>query len=221
MLRNVWLVFSLLLGVNSLVAAQVSIGIGLPGLSIGINLPTFPVMVQVPGHPVYYAPRLHSNFFFYDGMYWVYQSDNWYVSSWYNGPWSLVGPEYVPLFILRIPVRYYQAPPAYFHGWRQDAPPRWAEHWGADWESKRKGWQKWDRNAIPAPAPLPRYQRQYSGERYPHELEQQEALHGQHYRYRPRDTLVRQHYQQRQHGPRAPDASQQEPSGTSQQKGGR
>jgi hypothetical protein len=53
--------------------AQVSIGIGLPGVSIGINLPYYPDLVRVPGYPVYYAPRLDSNFFFYDGMYWVYQ----------------------------------------------------------------------------------------------------------------------------------------------------
>jgi hypothetical protein len=26
----------------------------------------------VPGLPVYYAPSVNSNFFFYDGMYWVY-----------------------------------------------------------------------------------------------------------------------------------------------------
>ena len=72
--------------------AQVSIGIGLPGVSIGINLPLYPEFVQVPGYPVYYAPRLNSNFFFYDGMYWVYEADNWYASSWYNGPWGLVDP---------------------------------------------------------------------------------------------------------------------------------
>ena len=47
----------------------------------------------MPGYPVYYAPRINSNYFFYDGMYWVYQRDNWYASSWYNGPWGLVAPE--------------------------------------------------------------------------------------------------------------------------------
>ncbi|HYN62365.1 MAG TPA: hypothetical protein VET87_22920, partial [Rubrivivax sp.] len=131
--------------------AQVSIGIGLPGVSIGINLPVYPQLVQVSGYPVYYAPQLNSNFFFYDGMYWVYQGDNWYASSWYNGPWGLVGPQYVPLYVLRIPVRYYRAPPAYFGGWRPDAPPRWSEHWGQEWQQQRSGWDQWERSAAPAP----------------------------------------------------------------------
>lgn len=68
--------------------AQMSIGILLPGVRIGIDLPVFPKLVRVPGYPVYYAPRLDSNFFFYDGMYWVYQDDVWYTSSWYKGPWG-------------------------------------------------------------------------------------------------------------------------------------
>ena len=67
----------------------------------------YPQLVPVRGYPVYYAPQLNSNYFFYDGMYWVYQRDNWYASSWYNGPWGLVAREAVPLYVLRIPVRYY------------------------------------------------------------------------------------------------------------------
>ena len=93
-MRHLFLVFWMLFASATSAIAQVSvgIGIGLPGLSIGINLPAYPEMVPVPGYPVYYAPRLSSNFFFYDGMYWVYQGDNWYASSWYNGPWGMVGP---------------------------------------------------------------------------------------------------------------------------------
>ena len=49
--------------------AQVSIGIGLPGVSIGVNFPVYPQLTRIPGYPVYYAPQLGSNFFFYDGMY--------------------------------------------------------------------------------------------------------------------------------------------------------
>ena len=122
-MRYLLIVFLMLLGSMTSAMAQLSIGIGLPGVSIGINLPVYPELVRVPGYPVYYAPRLNSNFFFYDGMYWVYQGDNWYASSWYNGPWGLVAPAYVPLFVLRIPVRYYRAPPVYFRDWRAHSPP--------------------------------------------------------------------------------------------------
>lgn len=163
-------------------------------VNIGINLAAYPELVQVPGYPVYYAPRQKSNFFFFDGMYWVYQGDNWYASSWYNGPWEFVGPESVPLFVLRIPVRYYRNPPAYFYGWRRAAPPRWGDHWGNDWAQNRRGWDQWNRHSAPAPAPLPVYQKKYSGDRYP-QGDRQHAIQQQNYRYRPRDALVREHHQ--------------------------
>ena len=144
-LRNGLMALGLMVGSITSATAQVSIGIGLPGVSIGINLPVYPELVPVPGYPVYYAPRVDSNYFFYDGMYWVYQSDNWYASSWYNGPWGLVAPEAVPLYVLRVPVRYYRHPPPYFRGWQADAPPRWGDHWGNDWKQRRGDWDHWDR----------------------------------------------------------------------------
>ncbi len=178
--------------------AQVSIGVALPGVSIGINLPAYPQFVRVPNYPVYYAPALQSNYFFYDGRYWVFQADDWYSSAWYDGPWYAVPSHAVPLYVLRIPVRYYRDPPPYFRGWQAAAPPRWGEHWGDDWSRQRRGWDRWDRRNAPAPAPLPAYQRQYSGERYP-QAEQQRDLQGRHYRYQPRDGSVRQH--EPQYGP--------------------
>jgi hypothetical protein len=195
-MRYVLIVLWMLFGSVTSAMAQVSVGIGLPGVSIGINLPVYPELVPVPGYPVYYAPGMNSNYFFYDGMYWVYQGDNWYASSWYNGPWGLVGPEVVPLFVLRIPVSYYRDPPGYFRGWRSDAPPRWGEHWGNQWEQRRSGWDRWDHASGPRAAPLPAYQRQFSGDRYPR-VEQQQALRSQNYRYQPRDAVVRQHFQER------------------------
>jgi len=188
--------------------AQVSFGFGVavPGLSIGINVPVYPQLVRVPGYPVYYAPGLSANLFFYDGVYWAYQGDNWYASSWYNGPWSLVAPQYVPAYVLRVPVRYYRAPPPYFRGWQSNAPPRWGEHWGGDWERQRSGWNQWNRNAAPAPAPPPSYQRHYSGNRYP-QGDQQQALRNQYYRYQPKDPQVQQHYRQ-QGAPPAPGPGQ-------------
>ena len=197
------IVVGMLLCLMTSAEAQVSIGIGLPNVSIGINLPLFPELVRVPGYPVYYAPRMDANYFFYDGMYWVYQDDNWYASSWYNGPWGIVEPFYVPLFILRIPVSYYRQPPVYFRGWQSNAPPRWGQHWGRDWEQRRRGWDRWNRGSAPPPAPLPVYQRQYSGDRYPR-VEQQQTLRTQQYRYQPRETAVREHFQQLEHRAPAP-----------------
>lgn len=158
---------------------------------IGINLPVYPQLVRVPGYPVYYAPRVAGNFFFYDGLYWVFYDDDWYASSWYNGPWTLVAPLVVPVFILRIPVRYYRDPPIYFRTWRREGPPRWREHWGDDWAEHRRGWDRWDHRAAPPPAPLPIYQRRYSGDRYPRDIGEQRDLSGQHYRYRPREAADR------------------------------
>ncbi|MES2103803.1 MAG: hypothetical protein V4634_07260 [Pseudomonadota bacterium] len=178
-------------------------------VSISLNLQAYPELVPVPGYPVYYSPRLRSNYFFYDGMYWVYVDDDWYESYWYNGPWEPVRPEFVPLFVLRVPVRYYRAPPMYFRGWRPDAPPRWGQHWGNGWERQRRGWDQWNRASVPPRAPLPSYQRQYAGNRYPR-AEQQQALRSENYRYQPRDNIVRQHFQP-QAVPRPPVPPQQRP----------
>jgi hypothetical protein len=185
---------------NTLVAALILAGtIALPAaaainVSIGINLPAYPVLQRVPGYPVYYAPRLNSNYFFYDGLYWVYENDEWYSSPWYNGPWEGIDRYEVPVYLLRVPVRYYRSAPVYFRGWRADAPPRWGDHWGHSWEQRRSGWDRWNRSSAPSPAPLPVYQRQYSGNRYP-DRSQQIVIQTQSYRYQPREAVVQQRYE--------------------------
>ena len=190
------LVLSMLLVPLASAQAQISLGISFPGVDIGINMPVYPAMVRVPGYPVYYASSAQSNYFFYDGLYWVYQDDSWYESNWYNGPWSRVMPEDVPLFVLRVPVRYYRRPPPYFGGWRADAAPQWGTHWGRDWEQRRPGWNQWDHRSAPAAAPLPKYQRRYSGDRYPDDRSRQESIRSEHYRYAPKEAATRQHWQQ-------------------------
>ena len=170
---------------------SVSVGVSAPGVHMAINLPAYPDMAPVPGYPVYYAPGLGYNYFFYDGLYWVYYGDYWYSSTWYNGPWDSVHPYYVPEFILRVPVRYYRVPPPYFRAWQADAAPRWGERWGRDWDQRRGGWDRWDRRAEPARAPLPHYQRAYPGQRYP-QADQQRQLSRDNYRYQPGDSMVRE-----------------------------
>lgn len=194
-MRYAIIAMSMLLGPMSLAGAQVTISIGIPSSSIGINQPNYPDFNRVPGYPVYYAPQARNNLFFYDGLYWVYQRDEWYASSWYNGPWGRVNSRQVPVYVLRVPVAYYRAPPQYFRGWPKNAPPRWGQYYGPQWEQQRRGWDTWDRNAVPAPAPLPVYQRQYSGDRYP-SVQQQPEIHTKYYQYRPSDPVVREHYEQ-------------------------
>ncbi|HEX6795385.1 MAG TPA: hypothetical protein VF304_16170 [Casimicrobiaceae bacterium] len=173
---------------------QVSFAFDSPGVSIGFNVPVYPQLVRIPGYPIYYAPQLDANFFFYDGLYWVFNDGNWYASAWYNGPWDLVSPDAVPLFILRVPVRYYREPPVFFRGWARNAPPRWGAHWGARWEDQHRGWDRWNRASAPAPAPLPTYQRQFAGNRYPSRGEQR-TLESRNYHYQPRDRFAQQHVQ--------------------------
>jgi len=187
------LILALLLSAATPAADQFSVVSKMPQVYIGVSVASYPHLQVVPGYPVYYSPRLQANLFFYDGLYWIYD-DDWYASTWYNGPWVYVSAEAVPLYILRVPVRYYRLPPIYFYGWRQDAPPQWGVHWGRDWEQRHSGWDRWDRRADPQPAPPPAYQQQYSGERYPQQLEQQQELRQKHYRYQPRDSELRQHY---------------------------
>lgn len=191
------IVLALLLGMATTASARISVGISFPNVSVGINVPVFPQLVPVPGYPVYYAPQMNSNYFFYDGMYWVYESDNWYASSWYDGPWDYVEPAFVPLFILRVPVAYYRDRPRSFRGYHSNAPPRWGQRWGHEWEQRRSGWDRWDRRSAPARAPRPEYQRNYSKDRYPH-AEQQRTLHKKNYRYQPHEKEVRRHLDSRQ-----------------------
>ena len=176
--------------------AQVSFAFESPGVSIGFNVPVYPDLVRIPDYPVYYAPQLPANYFFYDGLYWVFTNGDWYASPWYNGPWQLVSYNAVPLFLLRVPVRYYRAPPAFFHGWAVNAPPRWDVHWGSGWEERHRGWDRWNKSAVPAPAPLPTYQRNYTGNRYPRGVDEQRTLESRNYRYQPRDRFAQQHVQQ-------------------------
>jgi hypothetical protein len=133
----------------------IGIGVRLPSVSIGLALPAAPVLVQVPGQPVFYAPGASANYFYADGAYWVLRGDRWYSSAWYDGPWQLVTPEYVPSIVLRVPVRYYRHPPPYFSGWHRDRSPRWGEHWGRGWERHRDGWDRWDHRPVGRLTPPP------------------------------------------------------------------
>lgn len=204
-MRHLIVAFTLLIGSTTTADAQVSVhvGVALPGVELGIHVPAYPHLARVPGHPVYYAPAASSNYFFYDGAYWVFQNDSWYVSDGYAGPWYVVDPYQVPVFLLRVPVGYYRVPPPYFRPWYANAAPRWGDRWGHDWEHRRAGWDRWDRRRVPLPAPPPTYQRAYAGDRYPAQA-QQRAIQTSRYGYEPRERATRDQYAAKGdgHGPK-------------------
>jgi hypothetical protein len=168
---------------------------GADEISIGFNLSEYPELVQVPDYPVYYAPSVSANYFFYDGDFWMYQDDNWYKSPWYDGPWERMDPQEVPDIMLQVPVRYYVQPPSYFFSWWYDEPPHWGEHWGHDWERHRHGWDKREHRLHATPAPLPEYQRPYTGEHYPRHRWRQHELQVNQYHYQAHDPFVQQYNQ--------------------------
>jgi hypothetical protein len=171
---------------------------GQSSLGIGLEVRSYPHLVRIPGSPVYCDPRAAANYFFYDGLFWVYREDAWYSSAWYNGPWQGTEPDLVPLFVLRVPLRYYRQRPAAFAGWRPDAPPRWSERWGRAWASRHPGWERVDpREVPPAPAPLPAYQQQFRGERYPQGPEEQSAVRAELYRHEPLEAITRERFEPR------------------------
>ena len=176
--------------------AAVPLAPAMADVRLSINLGGFPALQPIPGYPVYYAPAVDANYFFYDGLYWVFDGANWYSSGWYNGPWRVVDPFYVPVYLLRVPVRYYHRPPAYFRSWRADSAPHWHEHYGREWADRRQGWDHWDHRNAPRPAPLPTYQRDFRGDRYPHDVQRQAEIHNRNYNWRSNDALVQREHEQ-------------------------
>lgn len=166
--------------------ADVSMGITMPDVLIGITLPVYPKLQRIPGYPVYFAPQTPANYFFYDGLYWVYEDENWFSSNWYNGPWHSIDAGLLPLTLLRVPVRYYRKPPNYFQGWKLNEAPRWHErsneHWNQGLLQGQSARPDPRTDHAGRPAPLPNYQRHYQGTRYP-DAERQQELHGKNYGY--------------------------------------
>src|SRR5206468_74393 len=81
-----------------------------------------------------------ANFFLYGGQYWVFVNGGWHVSRHHDGPWIVVGPQFVPRPLLLVPVRYYHVPPGHWKQWNHQAAPRWEREWGGEWADKR-GWK--------------------------------------------------------------------------------
>ena len=142
MLVLIALVIALVCGAPSMGQAQVQVHVDL-----GFHLPTPPKLVVVPQVPaVRYVPvaTTPGNLFYYDGQYWAFAYQGWYVSGGHNGPWVYVAPEFVPRPVLLVPVQYYHVPPGHWKKWERGHAPHWREDWGPEWADKRQ-WKR-DRN---------------------------------------------------------------------------
>jgi hypothetical protein len=108
-------------------------------VNIGINLPAPPPVVVVPEvRTVQYVTSAPYNLFVYNGQYWAFSNNAWYVAAGYNGPWIAVGPQFVPRPLLLVPVRYYPVPPGHWKQWERQRPPHWHDEWGREWAEKRE-----------------------------------------------------------------------------------
>jgi len=63
-------------------------------------------MVMIPRSSVYFAPGVSVDLFFYDNRWWSRRGDRWYRANAHNGPWTAVGPRYVPRPVYRVPADY-------------------------------------------------------------------------------------------------------------------
>src|SRR5258705_3066003 len=97
-------------------------------VDIGIHFPAPPQLVIVPQVPEVRsvpAPAAPVNLFLYGGQYWAFANGGWHVSRGHNGPWVVVGPQFVPRPVLMVPVQYYHVPPGHWNKLdRQHAPRR-------------------------------------------------------------------------------------------------
>ena len=89
------------------------------------------------------TPVAPVNLFLYGGQYWAFANGGWHVSRGYDGPWVVVGPQFVPRPVLMVPVQYYHVPPGHWNKWERKHAPRWREDWGPEWADKR-GWKERD-----------------------------------------------------------------------------
>src|SRR5437764_13812028 len=87
---------------------HIGINIGVPPPPPPIVVETPPPLVVVPRTPVYYAPGVPYNFFYYDGLYYVFHAGYWFSATTSRGPW--VYARRVPRPVRAVPVRYHTVP---------------------------------------------------------------------------------------------------------------
>jgi hypothetical protein len=95
-------------------AAAIDINVG---VNIAVPPPPVllapPALVVVPGTPVQHVPSASFNLFAYQGRYYSFHNDTWFVAAGPRAPWSVVAIEAVPVPVRAVPVKHYKIPPGH------------------------------------------------------------------------------------------------------------
>ncbi len=86
----------------AMAGVNVNVNIGPPAVVVAEP----PEMVVVPNSMVYFAPGVSVELLFFDGFWWTPNEGRWFRARAYNGPWTIVGPRYVPRAIGHLPPGY-------------------------------------------------------------------------------------------------------------------
>jgi hypothetical protein len=165
--------------------AQVSVGIQSHGVSIGFNVSAYPRMVAIPGYPVYYDPRMSSNYFFYDGLYWVVPGQQLVFERLVRWP---VGPDRAAVCARVRAARsgsLLRPAASLFCRLERGCCPALGEYWGNDWQQQRSGWDSLGSSIRLSSRAVAGLSAQYSGSRYPRAVDQQYSIQATNYRYHP------------------------------------
>src|SRR5262245_56397351 len=94
-------------GVIGIAALAGTAGTSHAGVSVdlGIHLGAPAPLEPIPASPVSYAPSVNANLFTYDGLFYVFMGNGWYLGVGQNGPWSEVPPAYIPSAVVAVPIR--------------------------------------------------------------------------------------------------------------------
>lgn len=85
-------------------AAGVNVNVNIGPPAVVVSEP--PEMVVVPESMVYFAPGVSVDLLFFEGFWWTPKEGRWFRARAHNGPWTIVGPRYVPREIVRLPRGY-------------------------------------------------------------------------------------------------------------------
>lgn len=92
-------------------------------------LPAPPFLYVIPGTYAYFAADVDVDIFFYQGFWYRPHLGRWYRAHEYNGPWSIIVTNRVPVVLRKLPPAYRRVSPA-------DRLPH---------DDVRKNWRTWER----------------------------------------------------------------------------